>query len=99
MTATAVHTHHRNFVAPLSEFDSGRKMFRQGKRLADCITDEQARGWLAAEAAGCQAYLKVMEAEHVPYTVALAGLDALTAPGWRTDFDISDDYEFIRRSC
>ena len=99
MTATAVYTHHRNFVAPLSEFDSGRKMFRTGKRLADCITDEQARGWLAAEAAGCQAYLKVMEAEHVPYTVALAGLDALTAPGWSREPAIEDDYEFIRRGC
>ena len=49
MTATAVYTHHRNFVAPLSEFDSGRKMFRTGTPLESCATDEAARGWLAAE--------------------------------------------------
>ena len=31
MTATAVAVHHRNFVAPLSEFDMGRKMFKTGE--------------------------------------------------------------------
>ena len=95
----AIVPQHRNFVPAMSDFDLGRKMFRQGRRLAQCNTDECARGWLAAESAGCQAYLRVMEAEHVPHAVAMAGLDALTAPGWSREPDISDDYAWISRGC
>ena len=93
----AIVPQHRNFVPAMSDFDLGRKMFRQGRRLSQCNTDECARGWLDAEAAGCQAYLKVMESEHVPYAVAMAGLDALTAPGWQREPSIESDYELIRR--
>jgi hypothetical protein len=89
--------HRRNFVQPLSDFDLGRQMFRAGKRLAACSTDEAARGWLAAESAGAQAYLRVMESEGVPTHVALAGLDALTAPGWQREPAIEDDYSWIAK--
>jgi hypothetical protein len=97
MSVSMITHQRRNFVPALSDFDLGRQMFRTGKRLSQCNSDEAARGWLAAEAAGAQAYLRVMESEGVPHHVALAGLDALTAPGWRSDYAIENDYEDIRR--
>ena len=44
----------RNFVpakpADTDEYSQGRRMYYHGKPLAACVTDEQTRGWLAAEA-------------------------------------------------
>mgnify|MGYP001160537076 CR=1 FL=1 len=45
----------RNFVPakPIvepDEYTQGRRMYYHGKPIAACLTDEQARGWLAAEA-------------------------------------------------
>ena len=93
----AIIAYPKTFVPAMTDYQLGQKMFRQGRRLSQCNTDECARGWLAAESAGCQAYLRVMEAEHVPYAVAMAGLDALTAPGWQREPSIESDYELIRR--
>jgi len=87
----------RNFVPAMSDFDTGRKMYRTGRRLEQCATDEAARGWLSAEWAGCSAYLRCMETAGVPTSVALAGLDALTAPGWVREQAIEDDYSDIAR--
>lgn len=38
------------------EYTQGRRMYYHGKPLAACLTDEQARGWLAAEARCEDAY-------------------------------------------
>lgn len=58
----------RNFVPakPIvepDEYTQGRRMYFHGKPLAACVTDEQARGWLAAEARCEDAYwLGMMQA-------------------------------------
>jgi hypothetical protein len=51
------------FVAPLSEYDQGRKLYRAGKPLRECVTDEMTAGWLDAEAAGADAYWRAMMLE------------------------------------
>lgn len=68
------HTTHRqpNFVAPLSEREIGRQLYRQGKRLSACVTDDMTAGWLDAEAAGAQMFLRHAEAEHMPARAALS---------------------------
>lgn len=53
------------FVPPLSEYEMGRQLYRQGKCLAECIGDSEADGWLDAEAAGADAYYRCMMAEAV----------------------------------
>jgi len=37
-------------VVEPDEYTQGRRMYYHGKPIAACLTDEQARGWLAAEA-------------------------------------------------
>lgn len=74
-TPTLSHkTFHRqpNFVAPLSEREIGRQLYRQGKRLSACVTDDMTAGWLDAEAAGAQMFLRHAEAEHMPARAALS---------------------------
>ena len=68
---------------PATGFAAGQQAYRNGKRLEQCATDEEARGWLAAETNGAQMYLRAMEAAGVPSGVSLAVLDDLTAPGWQ----------------
>lgn len=55
----------RRFVPALSEYDQGKSMYRRGKSLAECVTDEQTAGWLDAEQAGADAYYRQMMAEAV----------------------------------
>lgn len=45
------------------EYTQGRRMYYHGKPLAACLTDEQARGWLAAEARCEDAYWAGMMAQ------------------------------------
>lgn len=61
----------RNFVParPVvepDEYTQGRRLYFHGKPLAACVTDEQARGWLAAEARCEDSYwLGMMQASNV----------------------------------
>ena len=60
------------FVPALSEYDQGRELYKRGKPITDCVTDEMADGWNDAEWAGYMAYSKHMEAEGVPAAKAFA---------------------------
>lgn len=52
------------FVAPYGDSErDGAAMYRAGRGLAECTTDAQTRGWLAAEARGADAYYRCMMAE------------------------------------
>ena len=46
----------RCFVSAQSEYNQGRSLYRRGKMLAMCVTDEMAQGWLDAEGKGADAY-------------------------------------------
>ena len=49
------------FVAPYGDSErDGARMYNAGKPLSACQTDAQTRGWLAAEARGCDAYWACM---------------------------------------
>lgn len=73
MSATMLHPHphavkHQRFVAPTAdpadlERQIGRNLYRRGKPLSECVTDEMAGGWLAAEQAGEDAYWRCMMAQ------------------------------------
>ena len=39
----------------------GRNLYRRGRGLDACVTDDMARGWLDAEAAGADAYYAAMQ--------------------------------------
>ncbi len=61
----------RTFVRPVptveptlaEQFAQGKRNYYHGKPLAACVTDEQTRGWLAAEARCEDAYwLGMMQA-------------------------------------
>ena len=41
----------------------GRNLYRRGKPISECVSDEMAAGWLAAEFAGADAYWRAMMAE------------------------------------
>lgn len=62
----------KRFVTPLSEYEQGRQLYRQGRRLSACVTDDMTAGWLDAEAAGAQTFLRHAEAERMPAMAALA---------------------------
>ncbi len=50
-------THHVNtFVPAVSDFEQGRRNYRDGKRISSCTTDEMTRGWLHQEELGRVAY-------------------------------------------
>ena len=53
----------KRFVPPLSEREQGVELYRRGKPLRECVTDDMADGWLTAEAAGADAYYRCMAAE------------------------------------
>lgn len=68
----AVHPHavkHGRFVASTAEAQAelerqvGRSLYRRGKPLRECVTDDMAAGWIAAERAGADAYYRCMMAE------------------------------------
>ena len=52
------------FVAPYGDSErDGARMYNAGKPLSACQTDAQSRGWLAAEARGCDSYYRCMMAD------------------------------------
>lgn len=53
-------TNSKRFVAPVSDYEAGRALYKRGKRLADCASDEAARGWLDAERKGADDYYASM---------------------------------------
>jgi hypothetical protein len=60
---------HSRFVAATAESQAelerqmGRSLYRRGKPLRECVTDDMAAGWLAAERAGADAYYRCMMSE------------------------------------
>jgi len=54
---------HQRFVAATEDDQEGRKLYRAGKPLRECVTDEMTAGWLDAEAAGADAYWRAMMLE------------------------------------
>lgn len=77
MNASMVSPHPSNvknnvrFVAATQEAQAdmerqiGRNLYRRGRGLDACVTDDMAAGWLAAEAAGADAYWRAMMQEAV----------------------------------
>ena len=61
--------HARRFVAATedrqAEFEqqTGRNLYRRGKPLAACVTDDMTAGWLAEERRGADAYHRCMMAQ------------------------------------
>ena len=61
--------HARRFVAPTAEQQAeterqiGRNLYRRGRKLAECSTDDMAAGWLAEERRGADAYHRCMMAQ------------------------------------
>ena len=41
----------------------GRNLYRRGRQLDECVTDDMTAGWLAAERAGADAYYRCMMAQ------------------------------------
>ena len=71
-TMVSVHPHavkHMRFVAPTEaqqaelERQIGRNLYKRGKPLSGCVTDEMAAGWLAAERKGADDYYRCMMLE------------------------------------
>lgn len=60
---------HGRFVAPSEEQQAdlerqvGRSLYRRGRDLSECVTDDMTAGYLAAEAAGADAYWRCMMAQ------------------------------------
>lgn len=76
MNATMVHPHEHavkagRFVPATPEGQAemerqiGRNLYRRGKPVEYCVTDEMTQGYLDAEAKGADAYWKAMMAEAV----------------------------------
>lgn len=78
MSATMLHPHphavkHGRYVAPTPEAQAaaaveferqlGRNLYRRGKPVGECTTDEMKAGWIAASAAGEDAYYRCMMAQ------------------------------------
>ena len=61
--------HASRFVAPTEdrqvEFErqTGRNLYRRGKPISACVTDDMAAGWLAEERRGADAYYRCMMAQ------------------------------------
>jgi hypothetical protein len=62
---------HNRFVPATAEAAAdmerqiGRNLYRRGKRITECTTDDMAGGWLAEEQRGADAYYRQMMAEAV----------------------------------
>ena len=58
---------HARFVAPTEaqqadlERQIGRNLYRRGKPIRECVTDEMTAGWLAAERKGADDYYAAMQ--------------------------------------
>ena len=48
------------FVPAVSEYDQGRELYKRGKSLEECVTDEMTQGWLDTEARCEAAYWRGM---------------------------------------
>jgi len=83
MNSTMVAPHenavkNQRFVAPTEQAQAdmerqiGRNLYRRGRPLSECVSDEMTAGWLAAEFAGYMAYSRHMEAEGVLFADAFA---------------------------
>ena len=75
-TMVSVHPHavkHMRFVAPTEaqqaelERQIGRNLYKRGKPLSGCVTDEMAAGWLAAERKGADDYYAAMQRQASAY--------------------------------
>lgn len=61
--------HARRYVAPTEERQAeferqlGRNLYRRGRKLAECSTDDMTAGWLAEERRGADAYHRCMMAQ------------------------------------
>jgi hypothetical protein len=70
----------KRFVAPkvdgtaATEYAEGRALYRRGKPIGECVTDDMCAGWLDAEYAGRIAYLRAMQSEGY---VAAAALEVM----------------------
>lgn len=56
-------------ATPSAGYQHGEMLYRNGKPLSRCLTDEQAAGWndaADADLRGALAYLRAMEAEGMP---------------------------------
>lgn len=73
MSNTMLHPHpsavkHGRFVAATPEGQAelerqvGRGLYRRGKPLSECVTDDMTAGWLAAERKGADDYWRAMMA-------------------------------------
>jgi hypothetical protein len=71
-TIVTPHPHaikHSRYVAATEEQQAdlerqvGRSLYRRGKPLRECVTDDMAAGWLAAERAGADSYYRCMMAQ------------------------------------
>ena len=49
------------------ERDMGRNLYKRGKPLSGCVTDEMAAGWLAAERKGADDYYAAMQRQASAY--------------------------------
>ena len=68
---------HGRYVAPTPEAQAaatadmerqiGRNLYKRGKPLRDCVTDEMAAGWLAAERKGADDYYAAMQRQASAY--------------------------------
>lgn len=67
----------KRFVSPAAdttaadEYEQGRRLYRRGKPISECRTDDMCAGWLDAEYAGRIAYLRAMQSEGFVAAVAL----------------------------
>lgn len=70
----------RNTFVPAhapSLYERGRALYEAGQPLSLCLTDEASRGWNDAadeDLRGALAYLRAMEAEGFPSSVALGAI-------------------------
>jgi hypothetical protein len=61
--------HAKRFVAPTEEQQAtferqvGRNLYRRGRKLSDCTTDDMTAGWLAEERRGADSYHRMMMAQ------------------------------------
>jgi hypothetical protein len=60
----------KNYVSPMrdeptaaEQYETGRRLYRRGKPISECRTDDMCAGWLDAEYAGRIAYLRARQSE------------------------------------
>ncbi len=55
--------HVNSFVPAVSDFEQGKRNYRDGKRISSCTTDAMTAGWLAQEEEYRQQYWYCMAME------------------------------------